>query len=236
MPILARRLVAASLALLVLAAASAPAALAQSRQLAPGFTALSKDSKVVLTPLDVELFEVTAGGVLEPKADWTAAATTHMRAALQDSARALGLGANEMDAAVADDHAPRLHLLTAVSRSIALHHTGMLPLPTKDGKLDWSLGDTLQPLAQATGARYALFTWVRDSYTSAERAAMMVGLALLGIGVGGGVQVGYAMLVDLDTGRVLWFNQLVRASGDLRQPAPAAETVKTLLAGFPSSR
>lgn len=62
----------------------------------------------------------------------------------------------------------------------------------------------------------------------------MIGLALLGVGVGGGAQVGYASLVDLQTGQVLWFNQLQRGFGDLRDAAKAAESVGALLAGFPA--
>ena len=77
---------------------------------------------------------------------------------------------------------------------------------------------------------------IRDSYTSGERIATMIIMALLGVGLGGGVQVGYASLVDLNTGRVLWFNQLVRVSGDLREPAKAVETLEALLANFPPAK
>jgi hypothetical protein len=120
-----------------------------------------------------------------------------------------------------------------VARSIAIHHDGPLKLPTKEDRLDWTFGDSLRPLQQASGARYGLFTWVRDSYASPERVAMMVGLALLGVGISGGFQTGYASLVDLETGQVLWFNKLMRGFGDLREPAKAAESVNALLAGFP---
>jgi hypothetical protein len=41
--------------------------------------------------------------------------------------------------------------------------------------------------------------------------------------------VGFASLVDLKTGDIVWFNRLVRAQGDLRTPAAAAETVKALV-------
>ena len=34
-------------------------------------------------PLDVQLFELTAGGLQEPKADWTAAAENHVHKALE---------------------------------------------------------------------------------------------------------------------------------------------------------
>lgn len=217
-----------ALALPVAAAAQAP-----SRNLAPGFTALPKDAKLVIAPLDVELFELSAGGVVTPKADWTEAANKHMSAALDRRAAALGVATQRMDDKLADDHAELLHLHAAVARAISLHHMGALKLPTKNERLDWSFGDALKPLQQALGARYVLFTFMRDSYASAERKAMMVGLALLGVGIGGGVQAGYASLVDLETGQVLWFNQSISATGDLRDEKSAIASVEGLLAGFP---
>jgi hypothetical protein len=220
----------------LLLTAAAFAVNADPRDLAPGFTGLPKDAKVVIAPLDVELFSITGGGVFEPRAEWTDAAQRHLGAALHAKAVALGLGHNDLDPAKADELAELLNLHAAVARSIALHHAGPVKLPTKEGRLDWSFGDALKPLQDASGARYALFTWVRDSYASAERVAMMVGLALLGVGVGGGAQVGYASLVDLESGQVLWFNQLRRASGDLREAAKATESVEALLTGFPATR
>ena len=190
---------------------------------------------MVVAPLDVELFELTAGGVLAPKADWTEAANRHMGAALARKTSALGLASQPIADGVADAHAELLHLYGAVARAISLHHMGPFKLPTKEDRLEWSFGESLRPLQQATGARYGLFTWVRDSYATAERKAMMVGLALLGVGIGGGAQVGYASLVDLDSGQVLWFNQLVSVSGDLRDEKSAMASVDGLLAGFPGT-
>lgn len=224
-----------ALCLLGLSLALASQAQTASRNLAPGFDTLPKDAKVAIAPLDVELFEVSAGGVLSPKADWTEAANKHMGAALRNKASSLGASVQFIDDKVADDHAELLHLYGAVARSISLHHMGGLRLPTKEDKLDWSFGETLRPLREATGARYGLFTWMRDSYASAERKAMMVGLALLGIGVGGGVQVGYASLIDLETGQVLWFNQSISGFGDLRDEKSATASVAGLLNGFPGT-
>ena len=45
--------------------------------------------------------------------------------------------------------------------------------------------------------------------------------------------IGTASLVDLKTGRVVWFRDLDRMWGDLREPQPAAETVEALMEGFP---
>lgn len=221
------------------AAAPAPAAVpAGSKFLAPGFTGLAPSARVLLMPVDVELFSLSAGGVAEPKADWTAAARTHMKAAVLQRREALRLDAVEISETEADDFAEQVGLHAAVANSIALHHGlgGVWSLPTKDGQLLWSFGDAMAPLAAKTGARYALFMWMRDSYASAERKAVMFGMALLGVGLTGGVQIGYASLVDLHSGEVVWFNHLARGYGDLREAGPAAESIGALLTQFPAGR
>jgi len=206
--------------------------------LAEGFSTLPKNSKVAIIPTDIELFSISGGGVLEPKADWTEAASRHFKAALVEKKKSLGATTIEMSEKDADDVADVNSLHAAIARSISLHHfgPGFLHLPTKAGKLDWSLGETVRVIKEKTGADYALFSWIRDSYASGERVATMIVLALFGIGVPGGSQVGYASLVDLNTGRILWFNRLLRASGDLREADKAVETLDTLLNNFPRSQ
>ena len=234
-----RPCVAAGRAVVVALAIMSSSALAQSKNLAPGFSALSAGSRVAVMPTDIELFSISAGGVPEPKADWTEAASRHFRAALVDKQKqALKLDVIVLEEKDADDFAEINALHGAIARAISMHHfgPGFLQLPTKDGKLDWSLGESTRAIKKATGADYALFTWVRDSYASAERVATMIALAVLGVGVGGGMQVGYASLVELETGRVLWFNRLQRGSGDLREPEKAAETIDALLSNFPRSK
>src|SRR5574340_881514 len=206
-------------------------ALAESRNLAPGFESLPKNAKIAIMPTDIELFSISGGGVLEPKADWTEAASRYFKAALFEKRKSLGIATVELNEKDADDVAEVNALHAAIARSISLHHFGQgsMNLPTKGGKLDWSMGEPVRVIKQKTGADYALFSWVRDSYASSERVATMVVFALLGVGLGGGAQVGYASLVDLNTGQVLWFNRLLRASGDLREADKAAETLNALL-------
>jgi hypothetical protein len=211
---------------------SAGIVLAQT-QLAPGFTKLPPNSTIALMPADVELFEISAGGVEEPRADWTTAANKNIMADLRARKQKLGARATE----IAGDHDDAVEALNnlhgAVSRAIVVHHFGSLQLPTKDRKLDWTLGPDAAKLREKSGADYALFTWVRDSYASNERKAMMVVGALFGATVPLGVQQAYASLVDLRTGQVVWFNRIVRGTGDLREAEPAKETLDALLAGFP---
>jgi HAMP domain-containing protein len=223
----------------LLAAIAVPAA-AQSKNLAPGFSALPKGARVVIMPTDIELFSISGGGVLEPKADWTEAASKYFKAALIEKKQKLGLSSVELTTQQADEADEVNALHGAVARAISLHHFGTLALPSKEGKLDWSMGEPVQQIKKMTGADYALFSWVRDSYTSDERKAAMVAMAVLSLGrvvpTRGGTQTGYASLVDLNTGRVLWFNRLARGSGDLREADKAAETVEALLTEFPISK
>lgn len=207
-----------------------------SKNLAPGFTRLQLGDRVLLMPIDVELYSVSAGGVQEPRADWTAKALTHMTQAIEARRQTARVEVVGLPADQADEFAELQGLHAAVAQAISLHQFGepMWALPTKAGRLDWSFGDAMQPLREASGARYALFVWVRDSYTSAERVAMQIAIAAVsGVILAGGVQVGYASLVDLDTGQVVWFNRLARAQGDLREAQPARESVDALLQGFP---
>ena len=86
----------------------------------------------------------------------------------------------------ADEVAELNALHGALASAIALHHFGAdwLRLPTKAGRLDWSLGEAVATVKRKTGADYAFFSWIRDSYASGERVAMMIALALLFATVG----------------------------------------------------
>lgn len=221
-----------ALAFVLAAAALAHAADENARHLAPGFSTRAAGSRLLVLPADMELFSVSAGGVIEPRADWTEAAQKNFSLALQARRERLGTKVAEMDATQADEFSEIVTLHRAVADAIYTHHRE-LELPTKGRRLDWSLGEAVQPLQQRTGADYALFTWIRDSYASGERKAAMLVLAALGAISLGGQQTGYASLVDLHTGRVVWFNSISRMTGDLREPEPATETVDALLKGFP---
>jgi hypothetical protein len=231
------------LCLLWSAAAAAPAQPAP--RLAPGVESLPADAKVVIVPIDVELYTLSAGGQREPRADWTDAARRHIASALREWAAGARLAAREMDEKTADEHAELLQLQDRLVDALVAHHTGQIRLPSKRGQLDWSFGSAMRPLQQATGARYGLYTYVRDSYASSERKTIIGVAAVVSAALSGGSslallnageQAAYAMLVDLQTGQVLWFNELVRLHGDLREAAPAADSLKALLAEFPSTQ
>lgn len=231
-------------AVLLAGALVSTAAQAQNtRNLAPGFSERPAASKLVLVPFDMELFSLSAGGVLEPRADWTDAAQKHFRTALMARKDIVGPGTLELKESDLDELGQLNALHGTVAEAVFAHHMMKMPaLPTKNEALDWTLGDAVTPLRARTGADYALFFWVRDSYATAERKATMVAMTIVGAALGvavipaGGQQIGYASLVDLKTGRIVWFNNLMRASGDLREAVPAAETVEALLKTFPPAK
>jgi hypothetical protein len=230
---LARTTRPALLALLLAAGAVQAQEAVSSPKLAPGFTARPAASRLVIVPADMELYSISAGGVVEPRADWTEQAQKNLAAALARETDRLGPDTSQLTVAQMDDFAEVAALHRAVAGAISIHHFGNLKLPTKSHRLDWSLGQAVAPLKAKTGADYALFTFLRDSYASKERKLTMLGMALIGAVMPGGEQNGYASLVDLNTGRVVWFSGLDRMWGDLRDGGSAKETVDALLKGFP---
>ena len=141
----------------------APASAQQRANRAPGFGKLDPGTKVAIMPADIELFEVSAGGIFEPRAEWTTAAQQHVRNAYQARKTKMGLQVVDLDDDTSEPVLELNRLHGAVSGAIANHHFGMMVLPTKEDKLDWSLGPGVAQVREKTGADYALFTFIRDS-------------------------------------------------------------------------
>jgi hypothetical protein len=194
----------------------------------------SATKKVVMVEPDVQLGSLQAAGGVEWRADWTTTALELISKHV--SVRLSGKGVELVKADnLTDQHEVQLvKLHGAVGQAILLHlYNPALKLPTKGDALDWSIGPGANALRSHYGADYALFVYVRDSYTSSGRAMLMLGAAILGVGVQGGQQVGFASLVDLRTGNIVWFNRIANGSGDLRTDAPAKKTVEDLLRDLP---
>jgi len=202
-----------------------------------GATALGKGQRILIMDPDVRLYVLTAGGLLEPQAEWTAAGQGYVATALTEELRAKALGTVRYeappDAERRHDHEQLLKLHDVV---VGQALGGGQFLPTKKGRLEWSLGEDVQPLGRAQAAEYALFVVLRDSYASAGRHAASVAVAVLSLGTTSlslGRQVGAASLVDLRTGDIVWMNQLVNQAGDLRTSDSARKAVRSLLGNLP---
>ncbi|GAA4041066.1 hypothetical protein GCM10022281_22550 [Sphingomonas rosea] len=222
----------------------------QTRQIADlQFTPPQGDYKLLVMRPDVTVGSVKAGGLTEPRADWTETARANLVAALRAQQAGRGgetriLDRRDSIAGVSPETVADLERLhSAVGNSIALHKFAGAELPTKRGRgLDYTLGEDAVKLGRATGYDYALFLHAEDAFADQGRVALQVlGIAGCFIGfcapnVGGGGQSAYASLVDLRTGEVVWFNVLQTGSqvagikmGDIRTPAGAAQMVDRLL-------
>ncbi|MGF1641653.1 MAG: hypothetical protein ACFCUO_11955 [Rhodospirillales bacterium] len=201
----------------------------------------ARPTRVLLMPVDVAIYELTAGGLLEPKADWTASARTNVREAVVDSLRQRTTevvvyveGPGEPE--VRRDQIQLVKLHEAVGQTILVqkYHPGGDLLPTKKGVFDWSLGPKVASLRDEYDADYALFVFLRDSHSSGGRVAAGIMMALLfGVALPGGQQLGFASLVDLETGDIVWFNRSQSGFGDLRTPEASRSSVAELMTDFP---
>jgi hypothetical protein len=211
-------------------------------------------SLIVMRP-DVTVGQLTAGGLVEPRAEWTERARANLLKALAEQQAARGGRTRILEtragiAGVSADEVAELERLhAAVGGSIALHKYMGATLPTKRRQgLDWTLGEDAVKFGKATGMDYALFLHAEDSFASSGRVALQVlGIAGCFIGFcapqGGGGQSAYASLVDLRTGEVAWFNVLQTSSmapgiqfGDIRTPEGAAQMVERLLGRMKAGR
>lgn len=200
-------------------------------------------SRVLLMPLDIELSELTAAGLNEPKADWTEAARANVTRALDSY-----LGTRDLklrhyrrpaDPAAADRDTQLEKLHAMVGGTILVHHYNQMNrLPTKAGQMDWTLGSTARQLGTQQQAEFALFVFLRDSYATAGRKAAVVASSIVSIigtpRVSGGERIGFASLVDLRDGKVVWFNVMYSDTGDMRKADPTAEVIDDLMDGFPA--
>ena len=209
---------------------------------------------IVMRP-NVSVGAITAGGVVEPRADWTDQARGHLLEALR--AEQAGRGGRTMilerrdqlqgvsPEAVADLE----RLFIAVGNSIILHRYAGLTLPTKRRQgIDWTLGEPAVEFGRATGMDYALFLHAEDAIASTGRVALQIlGIAGCFIGFcapqGGSGQAAYASLVDLRTGEVVWFNLLQAGTqvpgvgvSDIRTREGAEAMVERLLGRMRAGR
>jgi hypothetical protein len=195
-----------------------------------------REARILVLPVDVELFELSFGGAPLPRQDWTVAARENMNAALKAHFGDRSIAVTFHDGELEDEETAKLMRLHAsIGLSIKSHqYDGPDQLPTKKGRFDWTMGPEVRRLARSDQADYVLFVHVRDSYSGGGRvAAQVLAAVLFGVALPGGIQNGFASMVDLNTGNFVWYNRLLRDSGDLRTEAPAKETIVVLLTGMP---
>jgi hypothetical protein len=197
---------------------------------------------VVILDADVALSELLAGGVAEPRVAWTKAAESHIDAAIRAELKTRSVRLVERVEPTENlDQLKQLKLLIqTVGFSVVSYQLNPYgQLPTKRKGFEWEVGPNTKLMQRAYGADYAIVTFVRDSYASSGRKAVAVlgTIASIALGVGASVstgqRLGYTMLVDLQTGKVVWVNFMASGSGDLRNAPDAKKVVRDMLSGLP---
>jgi hypothetical protein len=171
--------------------------------------------RVLIFPVDVNVFEIGVGGVGELKADWTEKGKKNVTHRLKEILENRGLEiiyyGKKKQQDETDDQT--FKLIKKVGESIFNHY--YIPsrtLPSKN-EFSWSIGKTTSLMNEKFKADYGLFITMADTHSSSGRVALgiVTGL-LLGYAPPSGIQIGRAYLVDLKTGDIVWFNHLAKES------------------------
>lgn len=96
------------------------------------------DARVLLVQPDIQLAMLTASGMQEPRAEWTADARRNMQSTLEAALRTRGRPVVALDPETAMEGRPGqlLRLNQAVGQSIIAFEYGPMRLPSKTGSFD----------------------------------------------------------------------------------------------------
>ncbi|MDN5869834.1 MAG: hypothetical protein L0H73_03810 [Nitrococcus sp.] len=211
--------------------------------LAREITPPAKPVRVLLMPPDVAALELAAAGLALPRADWTTTAQDALVQAVENTLA--GHGAElvhyrraEGIVPYAEEHLEAVALHETVLQTILTYRYSparqRLSLPTKPAGLDWTLGESVAPIRADYEADYALFLMYRQVTSTAARALLTaVSVVLFGAIQPTGQSVGFASLIDLDSGAVIWTNLLQGQSFDVNAPDGIYDRGIKLLSGLP---
>ena len=196
-----------------------------------------ENPRILLMPPDIKYYLLTAGGVPEPNAEWTEAAQENFAEAIQNYATSIGTDLKILDKRnLSQSEIQYEELHSAVGYTIINNYFGMAKLPSKNGAFDWTLGPDIKEIGEQHDADYALFVFYRDYQASGGRVAFAIlAAAATGAASSLGSESGFASLVDLNTGDIVWFNVVNAGSGELRKKEGAAAAVNSLFKDIPTN-
>lgn len=196
---------------------------------------------VLIVEPRIQLGMLTAGGVVEPRAEWSKDARANVLRHIQTSMT--GESHKYVVGNVDDLMEGRLGQVVRVNEAviqaiIAHEYNGYAgaKLATKKDDFEWTIGDGATLVGERFDADYALFVSGEGTYASGGRIATAIFASALGVGIPLGQQQIMASLVDLKTGQVVWVNYAIAGPGaDMRDEAGAQSLVRSLLKDAPLS-
>lgn len=226
---------------LILSGCAAP----QKYAVNPAFANASpahKPAKVLLLPANINVMEISAGGVVEKVDAWEAQAKSNIR---QSLLKLTGSGQNfnlvelpEISATEKEAIDQYLAFYELVGGDAFIFGRSADPAwQHKKSNFDYTLGDGLRFLKQKTGADAALFVVGSDQISTGGRKAAMVLGAMVGVAIPAGMTFVSIGLVDLDSGNILWLNyDLGGGHWDIRDPSDTDKLVANILKDYPAAK
>ncbi len=204
-----------------------------------GFELRPGTARILLLEPSVRVGEQSTGGMFEPNADWTEQARLNIERELTKVQGQLGNEIVRLKFDSSPETAPlrKYHaLFGAVAGSVIEYQFFMgnrLPTKKKDKSFSWTVGPQIRDLAVLEGFDYILLIRTKDAYGSTGRKLLQIAGMLGGVAVTSGEHMGYAGLIDVETGNLVWLNADMQMGGDVRDAKGAEKRVRQLLEGFP---
>jgi hypothetical protein len=194
--------------------------------------------KVVVLPVEVEVAELSAGGITEVVPKWSEDAKKHVANALANYIRdnsdlevVQSLPLTKAQKEIAEEHVA-LYKQVAFAAQQTTSPVGGKGWQHKLRKFDYTLGTGLSFLTN-TGADTAVLVYGEDYISTGGRQALFIAAAAAGVSI----QLGHTFLhigvVDLKTGNLLWTNYLYNTTTDMRKADDNNTLVKKILAPYP---
>lgn len=195
--------------------------------------------KVVVLPVNVEVIEVTAGGVEEEVPQWSAEASKNifksLSAAIKKDPTLVEVKAPRLSsksATVVDEHMALYKLVVNTASRTTWQH--------KIRRFDYGIGPGLTSLRKLTGADAAIMVYGRDHVSTAGRKAKAVAgnIPIINIFTGPPPTLGHSYIhigmVDLRTGDLLWMNSEYREGAtNLRDYEDANDVIASIFEWYP---
>lgn len=228
-----------ALALTVMAASVLPAHAQEVSRVRPDVVVKPGETRVLIMRPSIKVGSLSTGGLFEPNAEWTDAARKLLDGEVRNQLG--GAGIKLVTAQDAEGESARAlsqyrALFPVVAKAVMefqFFPGNRLPTKKRAGVFDYTLGKGIAAIPGAADADYALFFYTEDAYGSAGRKTAQLFAAMLGAYIPPGVHIGYAGLVDLKTGDLVWLNADPMMGGDVREADGAAKRAAQLLANFP---
>lgn len=196
--------------------------------------------KVLVLPVDFDVLEMSASGIVEPVPAETVQAEEALSGAtlrvLRHTKRFMIIDMPVMSDAekeVLKEHMA-LYKLTAFNAAQMIRLGGPAWKAKKEN-FDYSIGDGLKFLVERSGADAAVVVAGAQLNSSGGRVAMFILLAAAGVAIPLGGAQGSAGIVDLNTGNIQWLEERSGTKGDIKDKKGAEQTMMNMIGGYPAS-